>query len=93
MAPRIHPHVTLRTLRKLRGWTAEQLATEIFDQGVKVDRDHLLAVELGHRTPGFDLRVAWAAALGISPADIHTDPELRELIALADTARSDREAA
>jgi len=87
---RIQAHVTLRALRTRSGITSTALAGKLAERGVKVDPDHILAVELGHRTPGYDLRVAWADELGISPADIHTDPELRQLIALADKDRDDK---
>jgi transcriptional regulator with XRE-family HTH domain len=83
----IPAHITLRVLRELRGLTSITLAEKIGDRGVKVDPDHILAVELGHRRAGHALRVAWADELGIRPGDIHFEAELRELIALADEDR------
>jgi hypothetical protein len=82
MAP-IPAHVPLRVLRQLRGLTSPALADLLADRGVKVDPDHLLAVELGHRTAGLALRTAWAEELGIKPGDIHMAAELRDIIAAA----------
>lgn len=90
---RIPAHVTLRALRTSRGLTSTELARKIGERGVKVDPDHILAVELGHRGAGFDLRSAWAEELGISPVDIRTDADLRKLIALADKDDEDKAAA
>jgi transcriptional regulator with XRE-family HTH domain len=85
----IQAHVTLRALRTSRGLTSVALAEKIRERGVKVDPDHILAVELGHRRAGLSLRVAWADELGISPNDIHFETELRDLIALADADSED----
>ena len=89
----IQAHVTLRALRTSRGLTSVTLAERLKERGVKVDPDHILAVELGHRRAGLELRVAWADELGISPSDIHFETELRDLISLADEARSSKKAA
>jgi|GEM_PF-3065664 len=89
----IPAHVTLRALRTSRGLTSVTLAEKIRERGVRVDPDHILAVELGHRRAGLELRVAWADELGISPSDIHFETELRDLITLADGEDSDRKAA
>ena len=70
-----------------RGLTSPALAEKLEEHGVKVDPDHILAVELGHRGAGYDLRVAWADELGIRPGDIHFEADLRELITLADKDR------
>ena len=88
----IQAHVTLRALRTSRGLTSVTLAERLKERGVKVDPDHILAVELGHRRAGLELRVAWADELGISPSDIHFEAELRDLLTLAD-ADSDEKAA
>ena len=88
----IQAHVTLRALRTSRRLTSVALAKKIKERGVKVDPDHILAVELGHRRAGMELRVAWAEELGISPSDIHFEAELRDLLTLAD-ADSDEKAA
>lgn len=77
---RIPAHVPLRALRKIRGLTAAELAGRIADHGVTVDEDHIYAVELGHKNAGFDLRLAWAAELGVGPRDIRFGDEMRELI-------------
>lgn len=89
----IAAHVTLRALRTSRGLTSVTLAEKLLERGVKVDPDHLLAVELGHRSAGYDLRVAWAEELDIRPGDIHFEADLRELITLADKDREDKAAA
>jgi hypothetical protein len=90
MAP-IPAHVTLRSLRKSRGLDSPTLARLLADRGVKVDPDHLLAVELGHRNAGTALRTAWAEEMGISPSDIHMAAELREIVAAADSERTPSE--
>jgi transcriptional regulator with XRE-family HTH domain len=79
--PLIPAHVTLRALRESRGLTSPKLADKLKERGVKVDPDHILAVELGHRRAGNELRVAWADELGINPRDIHMASELREIVA------------
>jgi transcriptional regulator with XRE-family HTH domain len=82
--PQIPAHVTLRALRQSRGLTSPKLAEKLKERGVTVDPDHILAVELGHRSAGYALRVAWADELGINPRDIHMAAELRAIIAAAD---------
>jgi len=90
--PRIPAHVTLRALRESRGLTSPKLSEKLKERGVTVDPDHILAVELGHRRAGLELRIAWADELGIKPGDIHMEGELRELITLADEASGSRAA-
>ena len=89
----IQAHVTLRALRTSRGLTSVTLAERLKERGVRVDPDHILAVELGHRRAGLELRVAWADELGISPSDIHFEAELRDLLTLADADSEAKEAA
>lgn len=89
----IQAHVTLRALRTSRGLTSVALARQLKERGVTVDPDHILAVELGHRSAGYELRVAWAEELGIKPGEIRFESDLRELIALADKDREAKEAA
>ena len=92
MAP-IPAHVPLRVLRTLRGLTSPALAQLLEDgYGVKVDPDHILAVELGWRNAAPPLRRAWAEELGIKPGDIHGGPELREIIAAADGKPAENDA-
>ena len=91
--PRIPAHVTLRALRESRGLTSPALAERLKDRGVKVDPDHILAVELGHSGAGPALRAAWADELRINPRDIHMAAELREIIAAADADENDGKAA
>lgn len=93
MAP-IPAHVPLRVLRVLRGLTSPALAALLADNyGVKVDPDHILAVELGHRSAALALRTAWAEELGIKPGDIHMAAELRDIIAAADDTPGENGAA
>lgn len=81
----IPAHVPLRVLRVQRGLTSPALARLLADNyGVKVDPDHILAVELGRNTAGPALRNAWAEELGIKPGDIHMAKDLRAMIADAD---------
>ena len=91
--PRIQAHVTLRALRESRGLTSPALAARLKERGVTVDPDHILAVELGHRRAGNELRVAWADELGVNSRDIHMAAELREIVAAADAERGSEEAA
>ena len=88
----IPAHVTLRALRDSRGFTAQALAERLEERGVKVSRDHIIAVELGHSGAGTALRTAWADELRVNPRDIHMAADLREIIAAAD-AEPDVEAA
>jgi hypothetical protein len=69
------------------------LAERLKDRGVKVDPDHILAVELGHSGAGAALRAAWADELRINPRDIHMAAELREIVAAADDGDSGSEEA
>ena len=91
--PRIPAHVTLRALRDSRGLTSTALAARLKERGVKVDPDHILAVELGHSGAGPALRAAWADELRINPRDIHFATELREIITAADQDSADSKAA
>lgn len=80
----IPAHVPLRALRVQRGLTSTALAELLADRGVKVDPDHILAVELGHKPAGIALRTAWAEEFSLVPGDIHMAAQLREIIAAAD---------
>jgi transcriptional regulator with XRE-family HTH domain len=81
--------VTLRALRQMRGLTAAALAERLAERGVKVDQNHILSVELGHKNAGNPLRVAWAEELGINPREIRFGYEVREMIAEADAGTKD----
>lgn len=76
----VPPHATLRAIREAHGLTSPMLAAKIADRGVKVDPDHLLSVELGHKRASNSLLVAWANVLQINPRDIRQAAELRELV-------------
>ena len=77
---RIPAQVTLRSIRQLRGLTCTALAERLEERGVKVDRNHILSVELGHKRGSNSLIVAWADELGINPRDVRQEAELRELL-------------
>ena len=81
---RIPPQVTLRAIREAHGLTSPMLAAKIAERGVKVDPDHLLSVELGHKRASNSLIVAWANVLQINPRDIRQAAELRELVSPED---------
>ena len=86
---RIPAQVTLRSIRQLRGLTCTSLAERLAERGVKVDRNHILNVELGHKRGSNALLVAWADELGINPRDVRQATELRELIAEVDADSED----
>jgi hypothetical protein len=81
---RIPAMVTLRSLREKEGLTSVTLAQQIGERGIKVDPDHILSVELGHKGASNSLLVAWANVLRINPRDIHLAREVREMVAEAD---------
>jgi hypothetical protein len=89
----IPAHTTLRAIRVARGLTSPMLAAKIAEQGIKVDPDHLLSVELGHKRASNSLLVAWASVLQINHRDIHMAAELREIVAAADAGDDEAEAA
>jgi hypothetical protein len=84
---KVPPMVPLRALRQAHGLTSPDLANRIAEFGVTVDPDHIIAVELGHRGAGPELRTAWARALNIKPLDIRRPEDLAEIF--ADTAESE----
>lgn len=77
---RIQPHVTLRALREADGLTSPMLAEKIRERGVKVDPDHILSVELGHKRASNALLAAWAGVLRINHRDIKQAAEIREMV-------------
>lgn len=78
---KVPPMVPLRALRQAHGLTSPDLANRIAEFGVTVDPDHIIAVELGHRGAGPELRTAWARALNIKPLDIRRSEDLAEIFA------------
>jgi len=81
---KVPPMVPLRALRQAHGLTSPDLANRIAEFGVTVDPDHIIAVELGHRGAGPELRTAWARALNIKPLDIRRPEDLAEIFADTD---------
>ena len=91
--PLIPAHVTLRGLREAQGLTAADLAARLAERGVTVGTDHIYDVEVGRKGLSFELRLAWAEALGFAGRDVRTGAELRELVAAADAGpRTEAEA-
>lgn len=82
--PLIPAHVTLRGLREAQGLTAAGLASRLAERGITVGTDHIYDVEVGRKGLSFELRLAWAEALGFGARDVRTGAELRELVAAAD---------
>jgi len=81
---RIPPMVSLRSLREAHGLDSRQLAERIAEQGAEVHPDHILNVELGHKTLSNKLRNAWARALSVHPLDIRQADDLIALVTKAD---------
>jgi transcriptional regulator with XRE-family HTH domain len=57
----------LREVRRLKGWTQQQLADVLTDAGLKLDATAVTRLERGTRGVALDEVVAIAAALGVSP--------------------------
>jgi 8-oxo-dGTP diphosphatase len=57
----------LRTVRRLKGWTQQQLADALAEIGVRIDASAITRLERGTRGVTLDDVVAIAAALGVSP--------------------------
>ena len=74
----IAPQVSLRALREVLGFTLEQLAEAVRDQGVEITAVGLNNAELGHRRASEPLMLAWAQALGIKRHHIKQTAELRQ---------------
>lgn len=75
------PHVSVKTLRQVRGWTLDQLAAAIHDAtGANYQRGTLSAIESGLRGLSAKAVGDLAAAYGITPEQIATDytPIVRE---------------
>ena len=83
--------VPIRVLRQAYGLSAPQLAARLRDEeGVKVDPDSILNIELGHKRASQPLLAAWARVLRITSLDVHQPEELRERL---DDASCDQETA
>jgi 8-oxo-dGTP pyrophosphatase MutT (NUDIX family)/transcriptional regulator with XRE-family HTH domain len=57
----------LREVRRLKGWTQQQLADELASLGVRLDASGITRMERGTRGVTLDDVIAIAAALGVSP--------------------------
>lgn len=69
----IGPQIRIRSLRESYGWTLEQLADRIAENGYprRPSADHLSNVECGNKVPSSSLMTAWAKALGINALDVY----------------------
>lgn len=81
---KVPPMVSLRTVRESQGLNSAMLAGRIKERGVDVHADSLINVELGRKGASNELIVAWANVLGLNPADIYQDKEIRGLVAETD---------
>lgn len=91
--------VTVRNIRKLRGWSQEELARQLSEIGVTMHQTTVAKMENGARPTSVDELVLVARVLGVRPADL-TPPEdpdrenvrgrLAELKAINDEIRQRR---
>ncbi|MCV2395966.1 helix-turn-helix transcriptional regulator [Actinotalea sp. M2MS4P-6] len=68
------PMVRISDLRKAHGWTQEQLAGRIVEQGVPITGAGISNVEAGNKQASDRLLTAWARALGVEPLDVWHGP-------------------
>ncbi|MCW2496067.1 MAG: hypothetical protein JWQ77_1991 [Jatrophihabitans sp.] len=66
--------VRIRDLRLIRGWTMQQLADRIGEQGVSITEAGISNVETGGKQASERLLTAWAKALGIEPMNVWHGP-------------------
>lgn len=92
MANPIAPQVSLRALREVLGYTLEQLAAAIRDQGVEITAIGLNNAELGHKRASEPLMLAWAQALGIRRHHIRQKAELRQWLDAVEAEEAERRA-
>jgi transcriptional regulator with XRE-family HTH domain len=58
----------LRAVRGRKDWSQEQLADEMSNAGLRMDRTTITKIENGARNVSIDEALAFAAVLGVSPA-------------------------
>jgi transcriptional regulator with XRE-family HTH domain len=63
----------LRELRSAAGLTQEKVAF-----AASTDRSYLVEIEGGQHSPGLDVILRLALALGVSPRELFDAPDLRE---------------
>jgi transcriptional regulator with XRE-family HTH domain len=66
--------VRLAELRKIRGWSQEQLAAHIGDHGISITAAGISNVESGAKQASERLLIAWANALGIPDTSLWHGP-------------------
>lgn len=85
---RTPPMISLRSLREAHGLTSKQLAERIAEQGLDVDPNSLLNVEVGRKKASKRLLTAWARALGVKPVDIRQHEDIFGSAPTTSTRRS-----
>ena len=73
----------LREVRRLKGWTQQQLADALASAGVKLDASGITRMERGTRGVTLDDVIAIAAALGVSPLHMLVPLENDEALNIA----------
>lgn len=63
-------------MREAHGLTSKQLAERIAEQGLEVDPNSLLNVEVGRKKASKKLLAAWARALAINVVDIRQHEDI-----------------
>ena len=66
--------VRISDLRRVRGWTQEDLADRIREQGIAVTAAGISNIENGNKQASDRLLTAWARALGIEPMNVWHGP-------------------
>ncbi len=77
----IGPMVRLAELRKIRGWSQEQLASHIGEHGVSITVAGISNVESGAKQASERLLIAWASALGIPDMAVWHGPLRQKRVA------------
>jgi len=75
------PMVRLVELRKMRGWSQEQIAAKILENGVSITISGISNVERGARQASSRLMIAWANALGIPEMSMWHGPIREKAVA------------
>ncbi len=68
------PMIRIRDLRLAHGWSQEQLAKRIAEQGFRITAAGISNVESGNKKASDLLLIAWARALGVQPVDVWHGP-------------------
>lgn len=78
--------VRISELRKALGWSQEQLADRIREQGVQITGAGISNVENGNKRGSDRLLTAWARSMGAEPMNVWHGP-LRQPIEPGDPTR------